>query len=42
MSQLVVVFGGYAKAATVVSMIYLIGLVLIWFVPETRGTKLPD
>lgn len=42
MSQLVVVFGGYAKAATVVSMIYVVGLVLIWFVPETKGQKLPD
>lgn len=33
---------GYEKAATVVSLIYLIGLVLIWFVPETKGQKLPD
>jgi len=42
MGQLVHVFGGYAKAATVVSMIYVVGLVLIWFVPETKGQKLPD
>ena len=42
MGQLVSVFGGYAKAATVVSMIYVIGFALIWFVPETKGQKLPD
>jgi SHS family sialic acid transporter-like MFS transporter len=42
MGQLVSVFGGYAKAATVVSMIYVVGLVLIWFAPETRNSKLPD
>lgn len=42
MSQLVVVFGGYAKAATVASLIYVVGLILIWFVPETKGSKLPD
>lgn len=42
MGKLVSVFGGYAKAATVVSMIYVVGLVLIWFAPETRNSKLPD
>ena len=42
MGQLVHVFGGYAKAATVVSMVYVIGFILIWFVPETKGQKLPD
>ena len=32
----------YAKAGTTVSLIYLVGLVLIWFAPETRGESLPD
>ena len=42
MGQLVVVFGGYAKAATIVAMVYILGLALIWFAPETKGQKLPD
>ncbi|NLN75306.1 MAG: MFS transporter [Armatimonadetes bacterium] len=42
MGQLVSTFGSYAKAATVVGMIYVLGLVLIWFAPETKGQKLPD
>ena len=40
---LVASFGGsYPKAAATMGLIYLIGLVLIWFVPETRGGKLPE
>lgn len=42
MGKLVSIFGGYAKAATIVAMVYVLGLVLIWFVPETKGQKLPD
>lgn len=42
MGQLVGILGGYAKAATVVAMVYVLGLVLIWFAPETKGQKLPD
>jgi len=33
---------GYARAGTIVSMIYILGLIFIWFVPETKGSKLPD
>lgn len=41
--QLVAAFGGsYAQAGAVVSMIYALGLVLIWFAPETKGKPLPD
>jgi len=41
--QLVSAFeGSYARAASVVTLIYLVGLVLIWFAPETRGRPLPD
>jgi MFS family permease len=34
--------GGYPEACSVMSLIYLVGLVLIWFAPETRGKPLPD
>jgi len=41
--QLVATFGGsFTKATTVMSLIYVVGLVLIWAVPETKGSKLPD
>lgn len=36
-------FGGsYEKAAVTMSLIYVVGLILIWFVPETKGCKLPE
>jgi MFS family permease len=34
--------GGYPEACSVMSLIYLVGLVLIWFAPETRGQPLPE
>jgi len=34
--------GGYAKMGAVVSLIYVVGLVLIWFAPETKGKPLPE
>ena len=34
--------GGYAKMGAVVSLIYVLGLVLIWLAPETKGKPLPD
>jgi MFS family permease len=34
-------FGGIPKAAMSLSMIYLLGLIVPWFVPETRGKPLP-
>jgi MFS family permease len=39
---LVEVVGSVPKAAIVMSASYLIGLVAIWFGPETRGLPLPD
>src|SRR5205085_10089164 len=33
---------GYPAACSVMSLIYLLGLVLIWLAPETRGKPLPD
>jgi MFS family permease len=34
--------GGYPAACSVMSLIYVVGLVLIWFAPETKGRPLPD
>jgi MFS family permease len=34
--------GGYPQACSIMSLIYLVGLVLIWFAPETRGKPLPE
>jgi MFS transporter, SHS family, sialic acid transporter len=34
--------GGYAVACSSLTGIYLIGMVLIWFAPETKGQTLPD
>jgi SHS family sialic acid transporter-like MFS transporter len=33
---------GYPSACSVLSLVYLIGMILIWFAPETRGQPLPD
>jgi len=33
--------GSYAKAGAAVSLIYLLGMVVIWFAPETKGRPLP-
>ncbi len=33
---------GYPVACSVVSLIYLLGIVLIWFCPETKGKPLPE
>ncbi len=35
-------FGGAAQAALSIGLIYLLGLVVPWFLPETRGRPLPD
>ena len=34
--------GGYPSACTVLSFVYIIGMVLIWFAPETKGQPLPE
>jgi hypothetical protein len=34
--------GSYARAGAVISLMYIFGLVLIWFAPETRGKPLPN
>lgn len=41
--QLVQTFGGsYAQAGAIVTLIYVLGMVLIWFAPETKGKPLPE
>jgi MFS family permease len=41
--QLVALFGqDYARAGWTISLVYLVGLVLIWFAPETKGQPLPE
>jgi MFS family permease len=32
----------YAKAGATISLVYLVGMALIFFAPETRGQPLPD
>jgi predicted MFS family arabinose efflux permease len=34
--------GSYARAGSVITLIYSLGLVLIWLAPETKGKPLPD
>jgi MFS family permease len=35
-------FGGVSQAAMALGSVYVIGIVLPWFLPETRGRGLPD
>ncbi len=35
-------FGGLPQACAALSFIYVVGLIVIWFVPETKGQPLPD
>jgi MFS family permease len=34
--------GDYARMGAVITLVYLLGMVLIWFVPETKGKPLPE
>jgi MFS family permease len=34
--------GGYPEACSIMSLIYVVGMVLIWLAPETRGKPLPE
>ena len=41
--QLVGLFGGdYAKACATITMVFIVGMVVIWFAPETKGKPLPE
>lgn len=35
-------FGGISRAAMILGMIYILGLFVPWFVPETQGKPLPE
>ena len=35
-------FGGVSQAALALGSVYVIGIVLPWFLPETRGAGMPD
>jgi MFS transporter, SHS family, sialic acid transporter len=34
--------GSYARAGAVITLVYAVGLVLVWFAPETHGRPLPE
>ncbi len=34
--------GSYARAGAVITLVYLLGLLLIWFAKETKGQPLPE
>jgi hypothetical protein len=41
--QLVAAFGGsYPRAGSVITLVYLLGMALVWFAPETKGKPLPE
>jgi MFS family permease len=39
---IIAALGGYGTAATVLGLIYLVGMAVVPFCPETRGRQLPD
>jgi MFS family permease len=34
--------GNYAQASAIVCLIYILGMVIAWFIPETKGRPLPE
>jgi len=34
--------GSYARAGATITLVYALGLVVIWLIPETKGKRLPD
>ena len=43
MGQLIeALHGSYARGGAIISLIYVLGLVLIWLAPETKGKPLPE
>jgi MFS family permease len=35
-------FGGLAQTCAIISLVYVVGMVVIWFCPETKGKPLPE
>jgi MFS family permease len=42
MGTLVSSLGGYASAGASITLIYIVGLAIIWLAPETKGKPLPE
>jgi hypothetical protein len=42
MGSLVKHMGGYARAGATITLVYTLGLVVIWLAPETKGKPLPE
>jgi MFS family permease len=40
--SLIVSLGGYSKTATILGLFYILGLIAVLFLPETRGKPLPE
>jgi MFS family permease len=40
--QLVHYFGSYSQAGAMITLVYLVGMVVIWFGRETKGQPLPE
>jgi len=41
--QLMLIFdNSYPRACSTITLVYVVGMVLIWFAPETKGRPLPD
>jgi hypothetical protein len=36
------VFGNFAQAGATISLVYALGMAVIWLAPETRGKPLPE
>lgn len=41
-SGLIAFFGGYGEAASILASIFIIGIIAIFFLPETKGLPLPE
>ena len=39
---MIVAFGGFGKAAMILSSIYIVGIIAVLFLPETNGKPLPS
>jgi hypothetical protein len=39
---LIVGLGGYGKTATIIGLFYVLGLLAVPFLPETKGKPLPE
>jgi MFS family permease len=42
MGQLLAFYGSYARAGAIITLIYALGLFLVWLAPETKGKPLPE